>query len=179
MKTFINRNILLVVLIFIHSLTACTQDLVDKKVLANKLSIQIPKDFVLMSEDMLNVKYPATSRRPTEVYTNEAGSINIALNYTQNQITLEDLPEMEKVLKNQFISTAGITFSSSEIKSINGQKFVIFDFYSKTVDAKIYNLMFVTSLNNRMLIGTFNCTEEHFSHWKLIGQKIINSLRVL
>jgi hypothetical protein len=151
----------------------------SKKVLDSNLNILIPSDFVLMSEDMLNTKYPIAGARPSEVYTNAAGSINIALKLTQNQVTQENLPEVESALKNQFTSTPNIILNSSEIKLINGQKFVILDFYSQAVDTKIYNLMFVTSLNDRMLIGTFNCTIENLAQWKSVGQKIINSVRVL
>lgn len=85
---------------------------------------------------------------------------------------------MENALKEQFTSTPNITFNSSEIRQINGQTYVILDFYSQAVDTKVYNLIFVTSLNNRMLIGTFNCTLEHLTHWKPIGQKIINSVEI-
>jgi hypothetical protein len=155
------------------------QNLVSKNVLNNKLSILLPIDFVLMQNRILEVKYPIAERRPSEVYTDESGAINIALNLTQNQVDQEQLLEVEKALKAQFTSTPNITFNSSELRSINGQKYVILDFYSQAVDTKIYNLMFVTSLNNKMLIGTFNCTVEHLTQWKSVGQKIINSLKVL
>jgi hypothetical protein len=179
-KTYITKKVILIILSLIYSLTACSQqDLVSKKVLSNKLNILIPKDFGLMSEDMLNAKYPIAGKRPSEVYTNATGSINIALNLTQNQVTQDKLPEVETALKNQFTSTSNITFNSSELRTINGHKYVILDFYSQAVDTKIYNLMFVTSLNNKMIIGTFNCTIEHLTQWKPIGQKIINSINIL
>lgn len=179
-KVILKETFISVVLLFAYSLTSYSQqELVSKRVLGNKLNILIPKDFVSMSEDMLNAKYPIAGKRPSEVYTNATGSINIALNLTQNQITQDQLPEVETALKNQFTSTPNITFNSSEIRAINGQKYVIFDFYSQAVDTKIYNLMFVTSLNNKMLIGTFNCTVVHLTQWKPIGQKIINSVKVL
>lgn len=161
-------------------MTACSQqDLVTKKVLNNKLSILLPKDFVLMQNEMLELKYPIAERRPTEVYTDESGAINIALNLTQNQVTIEELPEMEKALRHQFTNTSNITFNFSEIRTINGHKYIVIDFYSQAVDTKIYNLMFVTSINNRILIGTFNCTIEHFVQWKPVGLKIINSLKII
>lgn len=181
MKKFIklSRNSIILGFLF-FSMTACSQqDLVTKKVLNNKLSILLPKDFTLMQNEMLEVKYPIAERRPTEVYTDESGAINVALNITQNQVTQEQLPEVEEALKNQFTSTPNITFNSCEIRAINGQKYVILDFYSQAVDTKIYNLMFVTSLNNKMLIGTFNCTVEHLTQWEPVGQKIINSVKVL
>ncbi len=115
MKRFIklSRNSIILGFLF-FSMTACSlQDLVTKKVLNNKLSILLPKDFDLMQNEMLEVKYPIAERRPTEVYTDESGAINVALNITQNQVTQEQLPEVEKALKNQFSSTLNITFNTS------------------------------------------------------------------
>lgn len=46
--------------------------------LDNQLSISIPDSFAQMDEEMLKLKYPS-ERRPTIVFTNAKGSVNVAL----------------------------------------------------------------------------------------------------
>jgi hypothetical protein len=135
----LNKTIIVIISVFFT--LSSQQELVYRKILDEKLNILIPKDFGLMSEEMLNAKYPIEGKRPSEVYTNTTGSINIAFNLSQNQVTQDNLPDVEKALKNQFTSTPNITFNYSEIRTINGQKYVILDFYSQAVDTKIYNLI--------------------------------------
>jgi hypothetical protein len=148
-------------------------------ILNNKLNILLPKDFVLMNNKMLEVKYPIAERRPTEVYTDDSGAINIAISLTNNQVSLEQLPDVEKALKKQFARTSNITLNSSKITSVNGRKYVILNFYSQAIDARIYNLMYVTSLNDKMLLISFNCKTDYLPQWHSIGQKIIGSIKIL
>ncbi|NOU15927.1 MAG: hypothetical protein HOO91_00010 [Bacteroidales bacterium] len=54
----------------------------SKSVLNKKLVVQLPLGFTLMDFEMLKAKYPIEGHRPTEVYTNEEGTINIAFNHT-------------------------------------------------------------------------------------------------
>ncbi len=58
-----------------------------KSVMNGKLSVLLPSGFTLMGLEMLKAKYPIEGHRPTEVYTNEEGTINTAFNHTQNQCT--------------------------------------------------------------------------------------------
>lgn len=59
-----------------------------KSVMNGKLSVLLPAGFTLMGLEMLKAKYPIEGHRPTEVYTNEEGTINTAFNHTQNQCSI-------------------------------------------------------------------------------------------
>jgi hypothetical protein len=50
-------------------------------ILSNKIEVLIPESFDIMSEEMLKHKYPLETR-PTLVYTNEDGTVNVAFNLT-------------------------------------------------------------------------------------------------
>ena len=67
-----------------------------KTVLSGKATMLLPEEFELMDAEMLAAKYPKTGHQPTEVYTNEDGTINIALNYTQNKAEEKDLAGVKK-----------------------------------------------------------------------------------
>ena len=126
---------------------------------------------------MLSLKYPMEGRQPTEVYTNESGSVNIALNHTDNPASQNQLPQFKQLLERQFYQPQ-IDFINSEIMAINGRDFIVMEFITPAADSKIYNLMFITSLENRLLLGTFNCIIKELPVWQAKGKEIINSVKV-
>lgn len=147
--------------------------------LNESLKVQIPREFKIMDSEMLNLKYPVTAKRPTVVYTDSIGEINVAFNHTKDNISAADVPKVQESILNQFKQAPAITLISSDYRGINGKDFFIIKFYSPAVDAQIYNLMFGTELNGKLLMGTFNCTVKHLQEWQPIGDKIVNSLEVL
>ncbi|MFY7729462.1 MAG: hypothetical protein ACOVRN_08100 [Flavobacterium sp.] len=46
------------------------------------------------------------------------------------------------------------------------------------LDTDIYNLMFFTDLNGKLLICTFNCTKKDMEEWTPVAKEIMNSLEV-
>lgn len=152
-------------------------ELKEKKVLNDKISLLLPLDFKLMDNETLIIKYPNTGNRPTEVYTNDKGSINIAFNHTTNALRKEELSQVKTVIRQQLLNTKGVTIINSSSVKINNIDFVIIEFMSKAIDTEIYNKMFITSLENRLLLGTFNCTSKDLNTWKPISNKIISSIK--
>jgi hypothetical protein len=151
------------------------QTLNDRAVLSGKSNMLIPHSFTIMDEQTIVLKYPVATHRPTEVYTNKEGTINIALNHTVNKATPKDLPEVKKVMEGQF-NKAPFNFIKSELKEMNGSEFIVLEFVSPATDTKIYNLMAIASLEGRLVIITFNCTQDQRKEWEPIGKKIINSI---
>jgi hypothetical protein len=148
--------------------------------LLNKaLKVQMPREFKIMDSEMLNLKYPVTAKRPTVVYTDSIGEINVAFNHTKDNVSAADVPKVQESILNQLKQAPAITLISSDYRGINGKDFFIIKFYSPAVDAQIYNLMFGMELNGRLLMGTFNCMVNHLQEWQPIADKIVNSLEVL
>ncbi len=98
-------------------------------------------------------------------------------NHTQNKCSINELANYKQFFERQF-NQPGIAFLKSELKQINGIDFIVMDFITPAVDSRIYNLMFATSLENRLMIGTFNCTTNHLEEWKPLAGEIINSIKV-
>ena len=160
------------------SSTLITIDLEVKSLLDGQLELKVPKAFEIMSEEIMKVKYPS-NQRPTLVFTNESGGINVALNLTTNPASQE---LMEPYVEN-FVKTFKTTYPTAEwkdsgIKEINGKKVGYLKLITPAVDTKIYNLIFFTDLNDKLLLCTFNCTEESIEEWKDTGDEIMNSLKL-
>ena len=148
-----------------------------KTVLSGKATMLIPEEFKLMDAEMLASKYPQTGHQPTEVYTNEEGTINIALNYTQNKAEEKDLPGVKKTMESQF-NQPTIEFIQSSMQEIYGRKYIRLEFVTPAADSKIYNLLQITSLEGRLAMFTFNCTENYRRDWEATGKEIMQSIEM-
>ena len=90
---------------------------------------------------------------------------------------MNELAAVKQVFEQQFRQPE-IDFRKSEIKNINGRDFIIIEMITPAVDTKVYNLMFVTSSEGRLLMGTFNCTMDHLKEWQPLAEQIVNSVKV-
>lgn len=152
-------------------------DMTERQVLSGRVTILIPKLFILMDAETLALKYPISGHRPSEVYTNVKGTINVALNHTKNSVSDASLPDVKKAMEQQF-QRSGLTVIRTDLKELNGSKFVILEFLSSAVDTRIYNLMAVGNLENRLVMITFNCTEAERDQWETFGTEIIGSIKL-
>lgn len=64
-------------------------------------SLKIPKDFKIMSDEMLKVKYPK-GNPPSIVYTNERGTINIALVLNDVAMKNTQIEEYTKLMESTY-----------------------------------------------------------------------------
>lgn len=153
-------------------------DLETKSLLNGKVQLKIPKGFEIMSEELMKLKYPS-ERRPTLVYSNKSGGINVALNLTQNKVNQEQIPAMKdnllQTFKNVYPSAA---WKGSGVKTINGKKVGYLELVTPAIDTEIYNLIFFTDLDGKLLLCTFNCTKKSINEWTPTAKEIMNSLKV-
>ena len=150
----------------------------EKAELGGKVRLLIPKTFQLMSEEMLKIKYP-TERRPNIVYTNESGSVNVALNYTKNRMPAGQLAafhkSMETALKKLHPSAE---WFRSEVAKINGREFMVLELRTPAIDTEVRNIMLGTSVDDRLLLISFNVVKELEGEWLPAGNKIVESIHI-
>lgn len=167
----------LLALVFMAA-TLSTIELEVKSLLDNKIELKIPKGFEIMSEEMLKVKYPAEDR-PTLVYTNEAGSVNVAVNLTVHPAS-QDLMEPYKEnfvasFKNLYPSAS---WKGNGVTTIDDRKVGFLELTTPATDTEIYNLLFFTDVQDKLLLCTFNCTKEQLVEWQTSAKEIMNSLKL-
>ena len=149
-----------------------------KSLLGNRIELKIPKGFVIMSDDMAKLKYPP-GRRPTLVYSNEAGTISVALNLTSDRATQAQLPTIEENLlytyRHQY---TGAREKWNTIKDVNGRKVGFIEFSTPGAETSVYNLIFFTDVQGQLLLCTVNCTDKNIEQWKLAAREMMASLKV-
>lgn len=169
-----------VILCFFSCIAASASgiELEKKSLLNNQIELKIPKGFTLMSEKILKVKYPM-ERRPTLVYTDQTGGINVALNLTENQVNQALMSSYTDNFVQSFKQVyASAKWKGSGVKTINGRQVGYLELVTPALDTNIYNLMVFTDLHGKLLICSFNCTEKSIKDWESIAKEIMQSLIV-
>ncbi len=115
---------------FTLTLTSFAQSpeaLTPKVLLDGTVQVLVPAGFAPMSEALLRVKYPS-SQRPTLVYSNPSGSVNLALNHTANPLQPNQLAEVHQVMEATFkrLYPSAVWFQSG-LTTINGRAFFLLD----------------------------------------------------
>lgn len=176
------RTILLALFLSLTASAARAQDsipLVERTALAGKVTLLAPEGFGPMSAELLKVKYP-TQRPPTEVLSNERGTVNIAFGHTPNAITPAQIriayPAIEQQIKSMYPAAR---WNRSEVVQRGDRAYIVFDFWSPAIDTEVRNIMVATSVDNRFLLVSFNVTKELEPQWGPIGERIMSSVRVV
>jgi hypothetical protein len=153
-------------------------ELETRSLLNDKVELKIPKEFKIMTEEMLKIKYP-TEKRPTLVFTNESSGINVSLNLTQNQASQDIIPTYAdnflQIFKKMFPSA---DWKGNGVKKINGKRVGYLELITPAIDTEIYNLMFFTDVDGKLLLCSFNCTKDRMEEWVPIANEIMNSLNI-
>jgi hypothetical protein len=177
MYTFRNLGIVILTL-FLISATFTKIELGLKSLLNDKVELKIPLDFEIMSDEMIQTKYPSANR-PTLVYTNKSGGINVALNLTQHQANQNIISSYKDTFVQSFKNAyPSAVWKDSGVKEINGRKVGYIELVTPAIDTEIYNLVFFTDLEGKLLLCTFNCTKKDTRDWIPIANEIMNSLKI-
>lgn len=155
------------------------QNRLDTKSLINdKIEIKIPVDFEIMTDELLELKYPSQNR-PTFVYTNKSGGINVAFTKSKTKFSQDDILPFKDMMVRTFTKNYPTAeWINKGVKQINGRKVGFLELITPAIDTKIYNLMFFTDLDGQLLLCSFNCTHKNMNDWKPTAKEIMESLKI-
>ena len=135
--------------------------------------IKIPSEFKIMSDEIVNVKYP-NGNAPSLVYTNDKTTINVAL--VMNDVTMKN-NQIE-----EYVKTMESTYKnySKDVKlnfwERNNHKIGEMEFTTQGSDTEIYNHIITFSVNDKLRLVNFNCTKEQMSEWQNVSKFIMDSI---
>jgi hypothetical protein len=161
----------------------------NKSLLGNKIEMKIPKDFVIMPEEMAKLKY-IPERRPTLIYSNETGNISVALNLTNSNASQAQL----STVKDNLLYTYRHPYMGAKVKwdgmqTVNGRKVGFIEFGSGFTPSNtvygaaaakngVYTLIFFTDFHGRLLLCTVSCTDANIEQWQPAAKEIMASLKL-
>lgn len=135
--------------------------------------IKIPSEFKIMSDEIVNVKYP-NGNAPSLVYTNDKTTINVAL--VMNDVAMKNsqieeyVKTMESTYKN-YSKDVKLNFWERNNHKIGEMKFT-----TQGSDTEIYNHIIAFSVNDKLRLVNFNCTKEQISEWQEVSKFIADSI---
>jgi len=150
-----------------------------RTVLDGRLSVLMPESFVIMPLELAEKKYPAV-QRPDEIYTNNETTVNFCVSLKNDQATNEDIPRAKDIIQKAVMRMhSGSKVISSEAIEVSGVNIAYFDFCSAAIDTDIYNMMFFLSVDNRIVVGSFNCPWQNMDVWKPVIEQMFGTVEMV
>jgi hypothetical protein len=161
------------------------------------ITVSIPADFTIMSDDIYARKYGAY-RRPLAMYTSPNGLVDFGINQAMNHSPLaktsaEWSEEDLKIIKDMYKSSiAGmhseVTFLQDKIEEINKKKFIVLEFVGKVKEEEDnyissgvmqqYSYIQYAVEDAKILIFNFTCPAKVKSMWQNAASQIMHSIKV-
>ena len=152
-------------------------ELIKKRVLSERVEVLIPKGFEVMTEQQMDFAYAHASSRPSVVFTNN-NLVSLAFNYSDNEADQDMVAVYEanfaKTYHKQYQKT---TWFGEGVKEIGGRKVGYLEFMKPEMGHEVYQLVFFTDVQGKLLICTFNCADRQKPEWEPLAKKILNSLK--
>jgi len=146
--------------------------------LDKKFSIIMPEAFKPMPKELAEIKYPSINR-PEFIYTNEATSVNFTFSHRPEEASNEEIPEVKEAVEPVAMRLYPASkVIDSEILDASGKNVAYYDFIAPALDMDLYTLVFMFSLEGRVVLGGLNCPGDDIDDWKPIFLQMLCSLEV-
>lgn len=144
-----------------------------------RVSMIIPQTFEDMPAELAEKRY-SPEERPQVIRCLNNGEVTLALSYFDTCV--ED-SQVDKV-SNAFQSLIAETYPANVFydkvdESYEELALSWFDFKEYANLSEVYNLMFVTAVGGKTLLGIFTCAFEDAPEWKPLVRKMMQSVQDL
>lgn len=147
-------------------------------ILKGAIRIKAPASLLEMTPEMWELKYKM-KQRPELVLTNEEGTVNIILDYSEQKVNEAQIAAFTGFQAEQLTKArTDIKILSKGTRKVNGKEIGFIKFSAKAIDQKIFNYYFFASYNGQLLLGSFNCVEKLQKEWEPIAEQIVGSLQL-
>lgn len=140
------------------------------------VSAYVPDSFINMPDEVKEIKYP-TNFRPDIIKTNLSGDIDLSFSLLTNveKIDVEVMAvDFMNLLRK---SHKGIKLG--DLNYLSKEGFIemrYFDFTLMGVDERLYHLIAMGEINEKVLQVTFNCRENDIYEWQRVVMDIFGSI---
>lgn len=159
-----------------------------RKSLTQGVSMKMPSDFHEMTDEEIASKY-YTSNRPTMMFTDPNGKVDLGLNLTDMEWDEKDVELLHKLYKANINETyPKVTFLRDEIMKMKGKEFAVFEFIGEIPadpnafiprgTAVKYHYVAYTVHSRHIAIVNFSCPGRQKDRWREIAKEMIESVRM-
>lgn len=143
-----------------------------------RVSFVLPPDLRAMTPAQITQKYPAGPNTPQHVYANAPANVSIAVTFSPARVAPGDLEKLKTVLERSISQRPGTRWIKREMTTLNGRRFIHLEMTTQALDTSVYNDMYFTSLDGKMLGFNFNATTAMRSKMQAALRQSRDSIRV-
>ncbi len=140
--------------------------------LGGRVQMLAPHGMTLMSDADRLEKYNRPEP-PANVLTSEDWLVNITFDLKKIPMKPEEVRENVNIMRQAF---PGSKINSSGVRKLNGVEFVVLDVDTTLPDGIVHMLIAMTSLDDRMLMISYNCFLDEDPNCGAIGPRLIESI---
>ncbi|HMG66958.1 MAG TPA: hypothetical protein VK588_04695 [Chitinophagaceae bacterium] len=144
----------------------------------NKLTMQLPPDVTLMTDEQVQIKYHKTPDKNTYFYSDHDADFSIVFSVMAENVKEEDLVKNKSGLISQF-SAKGYKLEENEVRKVSNHNFIVVSFYSEVPDGRVFNKRFYAVADGELVMVAFNCTEATQGKRKPEIDSCINSTEIM
>ncbi len=137
-----------------------------------------PTGFRELTQQEISLKF-SRGNPPSAVYANDDMSVSVSIVFSPAAVEpphLEDLKSaMEQTLPRLI---PNLTWVKREMVNLNGTTWVHFELTSSAIDTDIYNHMYMTSFDGKMLGFNFNSTKGKYPAYSHQLEKSFQSIHI-
>lgn len=164
--------------------------------LVDGITIQLPKDFVIMSDDDIAVKYPST-KKPVALYTSLDRTVDFGLNISKSRWSGVDIDLLHKIYKSTILESYDkVNFLKDTVEYIDGRPYAVFEFIStfdKTTKYQYFQFTILAKTKveaqtetgdllpgnaNHIIIFTLTAPSNEQEKWQPIAKASMGSIHI-
>jgi hypothetical protein len=151
----------------------------ERTLLNEKIAIWMPEDFRQFSQEEINAVY-LLGNKPDLVFGNSYLGFSLGFHYTSNEVPNEYMGDFLKIAK-MVLEKSGpkVNIYSEKVKKTGNHIVSSLELVSHTVTDTIYNVMFYSSLEGKVLIGFINFNYQYLNRYKTIAEEMLTSFRFI
>lgn len=149
----------------------------ERILLDGKAAIWMPEDFEEFTNEEIDAVY-LLGNKPDVVYGNSYLNFSVGFHYTSNEVPNEYMGDFLKIAR-MIMEKSGpkVTIYSEKVRKKDNHTVSSMELVSHTITDTIYNVMFYSSLNGRVLIGFINFNYNYLNRYKKIAEEMLESFR--
>lgn len=153
-------------------------DFQRQKLNEDGLEMFLPVNMEPMTEEKKKIKYPM-EQRPPVIWANEETTVTFTFNILEQQARESELAQIRDNLGILILSIYPHYLFSDKGKVQHKQGACCWtEFLSPAAGGMLYSILYVTILEEKLLLGMFNCPSENKNDWKRIVLQLIATIRM-
>ncbi|MCH5345360.1 MAG: hypothetical protein J1E64_15140 [Acetatifactor sp.] len=149
----------------------------EKLLIEEKIGIWMPEDFEAIPEEAIAEIY-LLGNKPELVMGNSYLNFSIGFHYTQHEVPNEYMGDFLKIARLT-LERCGpkVRIMSEKVRQVGNHTVSSLELISHTVTDSVYNIMFFSSLEGKILIGFINFNHKFTKRYLPIAKEMLTSFR--